>query len=309
MSTSEAEQEPGMFAGLADIHAFRQGAREFGATAPRALAHLPTGTYDTIPVPAEAGVPELMLYRPAGVPGPWPVYVNLHGGGFVLGDWEPDDPYCRFIADTAGCAVVNLDYVTAPEHPFPAAIDQTYTLLTWLHRHGSDLGLDGDRLAVGGHSAGGNISAAVSLRGAGRADFPLRGQIIDYAPLDLMISPRAKPDPDPAPDPVWREFVLRSAERFNTWYLSDPEQARDPLASPILAPDLSGLPPALVITAGLDVLGAEGDAYATRLEQAGVPTEHVSYDGCTHAFTHIGPEDAALDAWQRMAAFLRRVLA
>jgi acetyl esterase len=205
--------------------------------------------------------------------------------------------------------VVNLDYVTAPEHPFPAAVEQTYTLLSWLHRHGSELGLDGARLAVGGHSAGGNISAAVSLRWAPRMDFPLRGHIIDYAPLDLMTSPRDKPDPDPAPDPVLREFGLRSAERFNGWYLSDPEQARDPLASPILAPDVSGLPPALVITAGVDVLCAEGDAYAARLAQAGVPTEHVSYDTCTHAFTHIGPEDAALDAWQRMAAFLRRVLA
>ncbi|KUN53982.1 hypothetical protein AQJ46_50080 [Streptomyces canus] len=298
-----------MIPDISDIHVFRQGAREQSALFPRALPGLPRDTYERVPVPTEAAVEELMLYRPKNVAGPLPVYLNLHGGGFVVGDWQADDPYCRLLADTAGCAVINLDYVLAPEHPFPAAVEQTHALLAWLHRHGSELGLDGDRLVVGGHSAGGNISAAVSLLAVDRAQFPLRGQIIDYAPLDLATSPSAKPNPDPSPDPAFAEFLTRVAEQFNAWYLATAADAHNPLASPLLAPDLTGLPPALVITAGHDALCAEGDAYARRLREADVETEHISYAGCPHAFTHVGSEDAATDAWDRMARFLARVLA
>ena len=99
---------------------------------PRALPHLPLGTYERVRVPGDVPVGELMVYRPAGgddVPG---VFVNLHGGGFVLGDWQDDDPYCRYLADAAGCVVVNVDYLLAPEHQFPAAVHQTAALLAWL---------------------------------------------------------------------------------------------------------------------------------------------------------------------------------
>jgi acetyl esterase len=298
-----------MFADLRDVEAFRRGSREMARMVPRVLPDLPRETYERVPVPAEAGVTELMLYRPSGVSGPPPVYVNLHGGGFVVGDWESDDPYCRFLAETAGCAVVNLDYVLAPEHPFPAAIEQTHTVLSWLSGHGGELGLDGGRLAVGGHSAGGNISAAVSLLATERQAFTLRGQIIDYAPLDLATDPRTKPNPDPAPDPVWTEFAMRAAERFNAWYLGDLTHASNQLASPVLAPNPTGLPPALVITAEYDVLCAEGNAYARLLTEAGVPVEHISYEKSPHSFTHIWPGEAAVDAWNRMAQFLERVLA
>jgi acetyl esterase len=237
------------------------------------------------------------------------VYVNLHGGGFVLGPWEEDDQYCRRIADTARCAVVNLDYVLAPEHPFPVAIEQVYAVLGWLRENGGSLGFDGRRIAVGGHSAGGNLAAAVSLLATERRALSLCGQIIDYAPLDLLTSPAEKPSPDPAADPASVEFGRRVAEAFNAWYLADPSEARNPLASPVLAPDLTGLPPALVITAEYDDLCAEGDLYARRLTEAGVPTEHVRYVGCQHGFTHRGPRDAAVGAWTRMARFLERVLA
>ena len=297
-----------MIPDLNDIHAYRQWDREQVATWPRALADLPSMTFERVPVPAEAGVRELMLYRPDGVGGPLPVYVNLHGGGFVLGGWAVDDPYCRLLADTAGCAVVNLDYALAPEQPFPAAIEQTYALVAWLHEHGNELGLDGARIAVGGHSAGGNIAAAVSLLAADQGRPLLRGQIIDYAPLDLATDPAAKSNPDPAADPAMTMFAVRLARQYNAWYLADPAEARSPLASPLLAPSLVGLPPALVITAEYDTLRAEGDAYARRLCDAGVLTEHVTYPDCQHGFTHVGPAGAALDAWNRMARFLERVL-
>jgi len=292
-----------------DIEAYRRFTRDETALLPRVLPDLPSGTYERIPLPTGAPLAELMLYRPAGVVGLPPVFVNLHGGGFAAGEWETDDPYCRLLADGAGCAVINLDYLLAPEHKFPEAIQQTYALLAWLQRHGSELGLDGDRLAVGGHSAGGGISAAVSLLATERAEVRLRGQILDYAPLDLATSPNDKPNPDVVSDPDMVEWATRIAVQYNEWYLSDPTVATSPLASPVLAPDLAGLPPALVITAEYDVLRAEADTYAARLAAAGVETEHVSYPGCGHGFTHFGPEEPAVDAWRRMTEFLVRVLA
>ena len=155
--------------------------------APPAARHLRTGA------PAgDAPLAELMVYRPAGGPDVPGVFVNLHGGGFVLGDWQDDDPYCRYLADAAGCVVVNVDYLLAPEHKFPAAVHQTAALLAWLTADASTIGADGSRIAVGGHSAGGNLSAAACLVAARHGDPQVRGLIVDYAPLDLATPPSAK---------------------------------------------------------------------------------------------------------------------
>lgn len=292
-----------------DIQTFRADAVQQAASWPRVLSHLPRGTQERVTLPAGAPLAELMLYRPSaptGVPG---VFVNLHGGGFVMGDWESDDPFCRLLADTAGCAVVNLDYLLAPEHKFPAAIEQTYALLVWLAEHGAALGVDGSRLAVGGHSAGGNISAATCLLAKERGGPALRGQVIDYAPLDLATPPGEKDMGHVELPPEIADVDTEIGALYNAWYLSVPEDAGSPLASPVLAKDLTGLPPALVITAEKDVLRGEGDRYAERLAAAGVETEHVVYEDSFHAFTHFGPEHQAAAAWQRMAAFLARVLA
>lgn len=289
-----------------DVQTFRAEARAHAAAQPRALAELPTGTYERVPTPG-APVDELMVYRPAGVDEAPGVFVNLHGGGFVLGDWAADDPYCRLLADRAGCAVINVDYILAPEHPFPAAVRQTYALVSWLAEEAARLGLDGTRLAVGGHSAGGNLAAAICLLARDRGGPMLRGQLLDYPPLDLATAPGDKrPAADGESDAAAHEAEV--AARFNAWYLPTPELGSDPLASPVLAQDLSGLPPALVITAEHDVLRAEGDRYAERLTAAGVPTEHISVAGAGHAFTHVGPQEQAAAAWASMAAFLRRVL-
>lgn len=240
-----------------DVATFRQESEQEVARRPRALAELPTGTYERVAAPG-APVPELMLYRPhdvVGVPG---VFVNLHGGGFVLGDWRADDPYCRLMADTAGCAVLNLDYVLAPEHPFPAAVEQTYAVLEWLAAQGATIGVDPGRLAVGGHSAGGNLSAAACLLARERGGPRVRGQVIDHAPLDLATSTGAKAARSGYASPT-AELDAEVGAKFNAWYLPTPQHATDPLASPLLADDLSGLPPALVITAGQDVLRADGE--------------------------------------------------
>lgn len=295
--------------GTADIEEYRRTSRAATATLPRVHPELPTQTFERVALPAGAPLEELMLYRPAGSTGLLPVLVNLHGGGFVAGEWETDDPYCRLLCDEVGCAVINLDYPLAPEHRFPEAIEQTYALLTWLATNGDQLGVDGQRMAVGGHSAGGNISAAVCLLAKDRGKPVLRAQIIDYAPLDLVTHPGAKPNPDTVSEPEMVEWATQIAAQYNDWYLGGPDgDAANPLASPVLAPDLTDLPPALVITAEYDVLRAEGDLYAERLAAAEVDTEHVSYPACGHGFTHFGPHDAAADAWLRMAEFLRRTL-
>ena len=302
------DDAPGGDDGPDGILAFRAGAREHAHRLPRALPHLPLGTGDRVRLPADAPVGELVVYRPAGGPETPGVFVNLHGGGFVLGDAQSDDPYCRYLSDVAGCVVVNLDYLLAPEHPFPAAVHQTADLLAWLAGNASTIGADGSRIAVGGHSAGGNLSAAACLLTARRAAPRLRGLIVDYAPLDLVTPPS---DKLVAGDPrrAGAAELARIGARFNAWYLPTPADGGDELASPLLAADVSGLPPTLVITAELDLLRAEGDRFAEHLRTAGVEVDHVVVPDSDHAFTHVGPEEHAAAAWLRMAEFLRTVLA
>ncbi|GIG22981.1 carboxylesterase [Cellulomonas chitinilytica] len=257
---------------LDEVREFRTAAASHARSQPRALPDLPSGTFEVVDTTPGAPVPQLRVYHPAVGPDVPGVFVNLHGGGFVLGGWQDDDPYCRFLADASGCAVVNVDYPLAPEDAFPAALHQTYDVLGWIADHGRLLGVDGARLAVGGHSAGGNLAAASALLARRHGRPLLRGVVVDHAPLDLATSPA------------------------------------DELASPVRAQDLGGLPPTLVITAEHDLLRAEGDRYAARLSAAGVDTEHVVFPGCGHGFTHVGPEEQATAAWLRMATFLRRVL-
>lgn len=291
---------------LDDARQFRAEAARFAEGLPRALPDLPTGTYEVVDLGAGAPVRELLVYRPAGGPDVPPVLVNLHGGGFVLGEARDDDPYCRLLADASGCAVVNVDYVLAPEHPFPAAVHQVHELLVWLEEHAGQHGLDASRIAVVGHSAGGNLAAASALLARRTGRPRLRGVVVDYAPLDLSV-PAAGKFTDETRDEPGAIALAEAGAQFDAWYLGDQDPS-DELVSPLLAGDLTGLPPTLVITAERDLLRAEGDRYAARLRDAGVPTEHEVYPGCDHAFTHGGPDEQALAAWQRMAAFARRVL-
>lgn len=325
MAGPDPDEVAGVHDGLDEVLRFRLEARLHAGTLRRALPYLPLGTFERVQTPSGAPVRELMVYRPTGVPAPRGLYVNLHGGGFVLGDWQGDDPYCRYLAETAGCVVVNLDYLLAPEHPFPAAVHQTYDLLAWLAADAHLIGADGSRLVVGGHSAGGNLAAAASLLAARRGSPLLRGLVVDYAPLDLAASPGSKlpgsggaadgggrgdggGGGDAAADRSGAAELARLGARFNAWYLADPRQGVDELASPVLAPRLDGMPPTLVVTAEHDLLRAEGLRFAERLRAAGVDTEHLDLPGCDHGFTHVGPEEQAATAWRAMAAFLRRVL-
>lgn len=205
-----------------------------------------------------AGSTPVLVYRPqTAADSRLPVFINLHGGGFVIGSALDDDVWCRKIANAAACVVVNVDYHLAPEHKFPAALEECYDVAKWLHDNPAALAIDPGRIAVGGHSAGGNLAAALCLLAKKRGEFPLIYQVLNYPPLDLSSDPFAKP----ATDTV---LTARDQAFFTTCYFRQPADALNPLASPLLAADLAGLPDALIITAEHDPLCREGSLYAER---------------------------------------------
>lgn len=266
-------------------------------------AQFPLRTVAEEYIPTAWGPARALFYWP-NTPSqePLPVYLNLHGGGFVAGVPEHDDSYCRRLAHNLGCLVVNLDYVLAPEYPFPAGLRQSFAVLEWLAEQAATLGIDPQRIAVGGHSAGGNLATGVANLARGHQRLRVVHQLIDYAALDSSEDPALKVSS--LDKPLLRPGLMRF---FNSCYLSDPAQARDPLASPLLATvdELRGMPPATLITAEYDVLRAEGEAYAEKLRQAGVPVNERMFAGCDHMFTHLGPDDSAEQAWQLMEDSLR----
>ena len=231
-------------------------------------------------IPTSVAPARVVVYRPETA-GSSPVHVNFHGGGFVLPLTEGDDPLCRFLA-TSGVTVVNVDYVLAPQHRFPGAPHQAYEVVRWVAAHGAEHGWDGSRLTVGGQSAGGALAAAVCRQALDRGGPPIALQVLHYPPLDLVTS--AKDKHAAALRPVLRPWM---AEVFDGSYVPDPKQRADPLVSPAHeadTTDLRGIAPALVITAELDLLRAEGDRYAERLGQSGALVEHHVVPGADHGY-------------------------
>ncbi|WFE54019.1 alpha/beta hydrolase [Micromonospora sp. WMMD1155] len=227
-------------------------------------------------IPGPAGELPLRVYRPTGS-GPLPTLLYFFGGGWTLGSVDTADGICRRLANAVPCQVITVGYRLAPEHPFPAAVHDCHAATRWVAEHADRLGVDPARLAVGGDSAGGNLAAAVTL--LCRADGPtLAAQLLVYPNTDQTGDPADPADGDPT------LFNSRSVAWYRTHYLADPAHARDPLASPLLADDLTGLPPALVVTAELDPLCAQGQRYAQRLDAAGVPTRVAHYPGMIHGF-------------------------
>lgn len=236
-------------------------------------------------VATEAGPVTVHIYRPPTQAGTPPVYVNAHGGGFVARYPEFDAHLCRVIAAETGSVVVNVDYDVAPQRPFPVAAQQLYAVACWAATAGAtDHGWDGSRLAVGGQSAGGNLAASACLRARAEGGFQAALQVLVYPPLDLAQDPGDKRARTAKP-----LITPGLARVFNASYLAEPDRRRDPLASPLYAPDLTGLPPALVVTAEYDLLRDEGDRYAQLLVAAGVPVRHHIAPGVDHAFTHVEP--------------------
>lgn len=256
-------------------------------------------------IPGAGGALPLRLYRPLADK-PLPVLLYFFGGGWVLGTIDTADGVARSLANSAGALVAVVGYRLAPEHPFPAAIDDCYAAVRWVAGHAGQIGADPARLAVGGDSAGGNLAAAAALRARDSAGGPaLAGQLLVYPNTDQLAddeSMRAFDDPF--------LFNRHSVAWYRRHYLTDPRDASSPLASPLRAGSLAGLPPALVITAEYDPLRDQGEAYARRLADDGVQVELSRYPGMAHGFfTMIGAVDASRAAIAQAASRLRAWLA
>jgi len=243
---------------------------------------MPVAELRDIAIPGPGGPIPARLYR-ASAGGVLPVLVFFHGGGWVVGDIESHDTVCRHLANRAGCAVVSVDYRLAPEHKFPAAVEDCFAATAWVAGNAAALGVDAARLAVGGDSAGGNLAAVVSLLARDRGGPRIACQLLIYPATDAAMRH----------DSIARfaeGYVLTRATMrwFYDQYLRAPEDAADWRASPLAALDLGGLPSAFVLTAGYDPLCDEGDAYAARLAAAGVAVTHRRFPGQVHGFAMNG---------------------
>jgi acetyl esterase len=263
-------------------------------------------------IPGPAGEIPIRVYTPEEAPeetpgerGPLPVLVYYHGGGFVICDLDTHDSICRALANAARCAVVSVDYRLAPEHRFPAGPEDCYAAACWVAEQASSAGFDASRLAVAGDSAGGNLAAVVSLLARDRGGPRIAHQLLIYPVTDCAFD-----------TPSYREnaegyLLTREMMRwFWHHYLGRESDAANPLASPLRAEKLGGLPPATVLTAEFDPLRDEGEAYAARLREAGVPVEATRYEGVFHGF--FGMTDVlepAVQAVSQAANALRRAFA
>ena len=228
--------------------------------------------------PGPGGDLPVRVYRPSAER-PLAALLYYFGGGWTLGSIDTSDGICRSLANAAGCLVVTAGYRLAPEHPFPAAVVDCHAALRWVAENADELGADSTRLAVGGDSAGGNLAAAVTLLAREDGEIALAGQLLVYPNTDQLADEGSiLENTDP-----WL-FNHHSVEWYRQYYLATPQDAENPLASPLRAKDLGGLPPALVITAEYDPLRDQGEEYARRLAEAGVPVELTRYPGMVHGF-------------------------
>lgn len=231
-------------------------------------------------IPGPAGVIPARHYRPPTGGSSAPLLVFYHGGGWVFGDLDTHDSACRLISRDAGIHVLAVDYRLAPEHPAPSAVDDAYAAYRWAREYALDLGADPRRVAVGGDSAGGNLAAVVT-RLARDAGDPLPAlQWLIYPVTDCRGQTRSR-------SLLGDGFLLtkRDMEWFQNSYVEGSGlEFSDPMVSPLLAEDLSGLSPALVVTAGFDPLRDEGEQYAARLREAGVAVDHRQMSSMIHAF-------------------------
>ncbi len=255
--------------------------------------------------PGPHGPIPLRLYRPDGAPGPLPGLIYYHGGGWLLGGLDSHDGVCRRFANAARCVVVSVDYRMAPEHKFPAAVDDCAAATAWAIGQAATLGIDPARVAVGGDSAGGNLAAVMALMARDGSLPKLAFQLLIYPATDMTMTTVSSQTVGPG-------VPLTSATMkwFIDHYMRGPADLTDWRASPIRAASVAGTAPALVLTAAADPLRDEGIAYAARLEREGVRTTAIHLTDQIHGFMSMGKVIRAADtAIDMMAASLRRAFA
>ena len=255
-------------------------------------------------IPGPHGQLRVRIYTPSAAPA-LPVTVFFHGSGFVICNIESHDPMCRQICRRSGSIVVSVDYALAPENRFPAAPDDCLAATRWVAEHAHAFGGDAGRLAVAGDSAGGTLAAVTALRLRDQGGPALRGQLLMYPVTDHYSAQH------PSYEQRADGFGLTRADMVWFWnhYVPDPEQGAHPHASPLRAKNLAGLPSAFVVTADYDVLRDEGNAYAARLRQAGVPVTLKRYPDANHGFMFwVGIMESAGEAMDASCAWLKEVL-
>ena len=263
---------------------------------PEAVAHV-----ENLSVPGPGGQIPVRIYTPQR-DGPFPILVFYHGGGWVVCGSDTHDNLCRSLANRACCVVVSVDYRLAPEHKFPAAVEDAYAAFQWVADNANRINGDPARIAVGGDSAGGNLATVVAIMARDHNGPGIIYQLLVYPATDISSSNtdsnRSRAD----------GYFLTDAEGewFCGQYLNCADDRLNPLVSPLLTPDLSHLPPALVITAEFDTLRDQGESYARRLKKAGVSVECTRYEGMIHAFmTMNGLLDQAGNGIEEASAALR----
>lgn len=255
-------------------------------------------------IPTRYGDVHCIVYRtlpdgpdtPESLP---PVYVEFHGGAFIVRNPEQDDHLCRHIAAEASCVVVSVDYDTAPLVQYPVAEHEAYDVVEWIFGNGADLGVDGRRIAVGGMSAGSKLAVNVCQQAHIGGSFMPVGLVSGYGITDMTLEPSDRRSPKKVPHvtPWLIDIIYRT-------YFVDAVRRSEPLASPGLDEDLTGFPPTLVLTAGLDSLAAESDRFASRLAGVGIGVTHQRFPGVDHGFTHAKPTDVALKALNAIVGHL-----
>jgi acetyl esterase len=244
------------------------------------------------------------IYTPEG-DGPFPILVFFHGSGFVICDIDTHDGLCRDLCRQSGCVVVSVDYRLSPEHKFPAAVDDCYAVTRWAAEHAAEITGDAHTVFVVGDSAGGNMAAVTSLRIRDERGPALTGQVLIYPVTDYHTPPTASYLENAHAKRLTRKRMIW----FWRQYLSEPAEAEDPYASPLRASRFDGLPPALVLTAERDPLRDEGECYAARLEDAGVPTQSSRYEGLYHGFLGLeGPTADHQRGVAEIAAWIEKTI-
>jgi len=266
------------------------------------LPPLPVGSVVNRVIPGPGGELPIRIYTPHGT-GPFPLMMYFHGSGFVMCNLDTHDRGCRNLCNATGCVVISVDYRLAPEHKFPAAPEDCYAATKWAAVHAGELNADPAHIVLAGDSAGGNLVAVTALMARDRGAPALCGQLMIVPVTDY-------------PKPGYPSYVengqgygLTAAGMRWYWghYLNSEAEADNPYASPVRAGNLRGLPPALIITAELDVLRDEGEHYGKCLAEAGVPAQVTRYDGVHHGFFGMQAVlDKSKKAMEEVTAWLRQ---
>ncbi|HEX4178093.1 MAG TPA: alpha/beta hydrolase [Rhizomicrobium sp.] len=248
-------------------------------TGPKDVA---VGRIENFSIPGPGGDLRARLYAPIAAGGPQPLLIYFHGGGFVVGGLESHDGLCRLFTAEGGFKVIAVDYRLAPEHPWPAAVDDAWAAFQWIEANAADLGVDGGRIAVGGDSAGGMLTAIVTQLARGKTKPRIAGQMLLFPNTQIGGETSSL-----------NEFAVgyflerRAIEYFNSLYLPPGADRNQPKVSPLRAKDFSGLPPAFVMLGGYDPLHDEGLAYAEKLKSAGVKVTIADYADLVHCFIYL----------------------